>query len=140
MTGTRSDVNRRHFLLSSGASVAAAAAGAWPLGALRGPGASAATQHPQAPPQRPMPREIHRPAVRRAAPYGLTTLDTTARISGGGHGYQRIVQGPGWPLVVRTDLAAAGRGRDARRTPLTCFVQLTDLHLADVQSPLRTEF
>jgi metallophosphoesterase (TIGR03767 family) len=140
MTGTRSAVNRRHLLLSSGASVAAAAAGAWPLGALLGPGASAAAPHLQAPPQRPVPREIHRPAVRRAAPYGLTTLDTTARISGGGHGYRRIVQGPGWPLVVRTDLAAAGRGRDARRTPLTCFVQLTDLHLADVQSPLRTEF
>jgi metallophosphoesterase (TIGR03767 family) len=82
-----------------------------------------------------------RPAdPRPAAPYGLTTLDATARLSRGRHGYHRVVQGPGWPLHVRTELAAAGARRAATRTPLACFVQLTDLHLADVQSPLRTEF
>jgi len=140
MTGTRSAVNRRHLLLSSGAAVAAAAA-AWPLGALGGRGGAAAAAAPRSPLPAPAPvvRETHRAAVRRAAPYGLTTLDTTARLAGA-HGYRHIVQGPGWPLLVRTELAAAAARRTTGRTPLAGFVQLTDLHLADVQSPLRTEF
>ena len=140
MTGTRSAVNRRQFPLSSGATVAAGATAAlWPLGALEGRGRTAVAAPATVPLPQPVGRAAHPALVRRAAPYGLTTLDTAARISGS-HGYRRIVQGPGWPLVVRTDLAAAGAQRAARRTPLACFVQLTDLHLADVQSPLRTEF
>ncbi|SEN53307.1 metallophosphoesterase, PPA1498 family [Actinacidiphila rubida] len=145
MTGTRSAVNRRHFLLSSGAAVAAVGAG-WPLAALEGRTGPALVRPSRAAPdpvRAAVPaqalHEAPRAAVRRPAPFGLTTLDTTARISGS-HGYRRIVQGPGWPLAVRTDLAPAGSGRDTRRTPLACFAQLTDLHLADVQSPLRTEF
>lgn len=80
-----------------------------------------------------------RPAVRRAAPHGATTLDTAARLVGSG-GYRRLTSGPGWPLAVRGELAAASAGRQDRRTALACFVQFTDLHVVDVQSPLRTEF
>ncbi|WNI16099.1 tetratricopeptide repeat protein [Actinacidiphila sp. ITFR-21] len=79
------------------------------------------------------------PAAGRPAPYGLTTLDSTARLAGSG-GYRRIVEGPGWPVAVRSELAAARSGRSDRRTPLACFAQITDLHMADVRSPLRTEF
>jgi hypothetical protein len=52
----------------------------------------------------------------------------------------RLVSGPGWPAGVREEPTAARTGREDRRTPLACFVQFTDLHLADVQNPLRTEF
>jgi metallophosphoesterase (TIGR03767 family) len=140
MAGTESvsaAVNRRRFLLASGATAAAGVAGT-----------SAGTL---------LPRQRHIPAVEpaartvaqrpprsapRAAPYALTTLETTARLGGSAHTgtYRRLVSGPGWPLVVRKDLATPGAGRQDRRTPLACFVQFTDLHLADVQNPLRTEF
>ncbi|MEV6008791.1 TIGR03767 family metallophosphoesterase [Streptomyces sp. NPDC051976] len=136
-----SSFNRRHFLLASGA-VAAGTGAAWSLLSEGGRSSAAppvAGQGPvgSGPVRRPPPL---RPMAHRAAPYGLTTLDTAARLSGPTGGYRRIVQGPGWPVVVRSELAAAGAGRAGRRTPLACFVQFTDLHVADVQSPLRTEF
>ncbi|MEU7639300.1 TIGR03767 family metallophosphoesterase [Streptomyces sp. NPDC039016] len=68
-----------------------------------------------------------------------TTLEQAARPVGTG-AYKRLVAGPGWPLVVRGDLAGAGAGRDDRRTGLASFVQFTDLHLADVESPVRFEY
>ncbi len=68
-----------------------------------------------------------------------TTLEKVATPSGGS-GYQKLTAGPGWPLVTRTELAAAGSGRDARRTGLASFVQFTDLHLADTESPVRFEY
>ncbi|WP_371648604.1 TIGR03767 family metallophosphoesterase [Streptomyces mirabilis] len=140
MAGTESvsaAVNRRRFLLASGATAAAGVAGT-----------SAGTLPP---------RQRHIPAVEpaartgaqrpprsapRVAPYALTTLETTACLGGNAHTgtYRRLVSGPGWPLVVRKELARPGAGRQDRRTPLACFVQFTDLHLADVQNPLRTEF
>jgi metallophosphoesterase (TIGR03767 family) len=141
MAGNRSAVNRRHFLLTSG-SVAAGAGVAWAITGAAGP--SSAAPSPSATPSGPRkiagPVRATGPAViRRAAPYGLTTLDTTARLQGSG-AYRRIGQGPGWPVAVRSDLAAADSKRAGRRTPLACFVQFTDLHIADVQHPLRTEF
>ncbi|MFG2094105.1 TIGR03767 family metallophosphoesterase [Streptomyces sp. NPDC048612] len=126
--------NRRHFLLTSGAAVAAAGA-TWALPGRRSSSAAPDAGHAQTPP-RPAPA---RPAAHRAAPYGATTLDTTARPVGTG-GYRRLTSGPGWPLVVRGELAAAASGRQDRRTALACFLQFTDLHVVDVQSPLRTEF
>ncbi|MEU9208039.1 TIGR03767 family metallophosphoesterase [Streptomyces sp. NPDC048415] len=130
MAGTEpaSAINRRRFLLASGAAVAAGAAGT--AGAV-------------------LPRQRQHPSVRaavratrRPAPYAATTLETTARFGGAAHPgtYRRLVSGPGLPLVVREELAAPGTGRQDRRTPLACFVQFTDLHLTDVQNPLRTEF
>ncbi|WUD75312.1 TIGR03767 family metallophosphoesterase [Streptomyces sp. NBC_00510] len=68
-----------------------------------------------------------------------TTLQSVASPRGGG-GYRRLGDGPGWKRVVRTELGAAKSGRAARRTPLSCFVQFTDLHLTDVQNPQRYEF
>ncbi|WP_026917503.1 TIGR03767 family metallophosphoesterase [Gordonia shandongensis] len=55
-------------------------------------------------------------------------------------GYRPLVAGPGWPLVVRRDLATATPGRDGRRRALASFVQLTDIHIVDVQSPARFEY
>ncbi|WP_329133153.1 TIGR03767 family metallophosphoesterase [Streptomyces sp. NBC_01476] len=139
MAGTRSPLNRRRFLQISGAAVAATGV-AWPLAAGAGSSSAAAgpaTSGPVPPPHHP---PAPRPTVRRALPYGVTTLDTTARLAKGSGGYRRIVAGPGWPALVRSELAAGAKGRADRRTPLACFVQLTDLHLADVQNPLRTEF
>ncbi|MDX6272951.1 MAG: hypothetical protein QOJ92_161 [Frankiales bacterium] len=56
-------------------------------------------------------------------------------------GYCPIVAGPGEPYLVRTDLGVAAlKGREARRRGLVSFVQLTDTHLIDAQSPARVEF
>ncbi|MGK5497753.1 TIGR03767 family metallophosphoesterase, partial [Streptomyces sp. URMC 125] len=68
-----------------------------------------------------------------------TTLESVAAPRGTA-GYRRLGAGRGWERVVREDLAAAGRARVRRRTPLACFVQLTDTHITDVQHPLRFEF
>ncbi|WP_271208713.1 TIGR03767 family metallophosphoesterase, partial [Streptomyces poonensis] len=58
----------------------------------------------------------------------------------GGTGYRRLGDGPAWQRVVRGDLAAPRAGRADRRTALASFVQFTDLHLVDVQHPLRYEY
>ncbi|MER5971361.1 TIGR03767 family metallophosphoesterase [Streptomyces sp. NPDC002055] len=127
-------LNRRHFLLTSGAAVAAVG----PLAPLL-PAPRSSPPPPAARPAAGTPATA--PPVRRAAPYGVTTLETTARLPGvTGGGYRRLASGPGRPLVVRGELAAPGAGRKDRRTALACFVQFTDLHVVDVQSPLRTEF
>ncbi|MEV6795787.1 TIGR03767 family metallophosphoesterase [Streptomyces sp. NPDC051320] len=74
-------------------------------------------------------------AVRTAG----TTLEQAAAPAGAGT-YRRLAAGPGWPLVVRRELAAGSSGRDTRRTGLASFVQFTDLHLADTESPVRFEY
>lgn len=53
-------------------------------------------------------------------------------------GYRRLLTGPPEPLAVRTDLGGARPG--GRLRPLVAFAHLTDLHVADVQSPARAEF
>jgi metallophosphoesterase (TIGR03767 family) len=56
-------------------------------------------------------------------------------------GYRRLVEAPGEPRTVRTDLgvtAAADRARG--RTPLLAFAQLSDVHVVDHQSPARVEW
>jgi metallophosphoesterase (TIGR03767 family) len=78
--------------------------------------------------------------ARRAVRIGGTTLEQAAAPSGAAGGYQRLVAGPGWPLMVRGDLAAPQSGRDDRRTGLAGFVQFTDMHLCDTESPMRFEF
>jgi metallophosphoesterase (TIGR03767 family) len=59
--------------------------------------------------------------------------------------YRSLQYGPGEPHLVRDELGAAGRepggGRPAARArPLLSLVHITDLQLADVQSPARFEF
>ncbi|MGP4003650.1 TIGR03767 family metallophosphoesterase [Streptomyces sp. 8N706] len=136
MARTGPHLDRRRFLFTSGAAIAGSGL-AGPLIPGQRPGGlpAASAAEPVAAP---------RPAPKRAAPYGRTTLETTAQLPGGAAvgsgGYRRLVSGPGRPLVVRGELAAPRSGREDRRTALVCFVQFTDLHVVDVQSPLRTEY
>ncbi|GAA1240138.1 TIGR03767 family metallophosphoesterase [Kitasatospora nipponensis] len=86
--------------------------------------------------------EIDRALARtatRAVRIGGTTLEQVATPSGAA-GYQRLLSGPGWPLVVRGELAGPQTGRDDRRTGLASFVQFTDMHLCDTESPMRFEY
>ena len=53
--------------------------------------------------------------------------------------YSRLKLLPGWKRVVRDDLAAARKGRLARRRSLLYFAQLSDFQLADEESPARAE-
>lgn len=78
-------------------------------------------------------------AEQRAVRTTGTTLESVATPSGAS-GYRRLTDGPGWPLVVRSELAAGSTGRDDRRVPLASLVQFTDLHTVDVQSPMRFEY
>jgi metallophosphoesterase (TIGR03767 family) len=68
----------------------------------------------------------------------VTTVSATIRrdvpINGG---YHRLALAPGEPHLLRRDLGGAQPGRFRR---LTCFVQLSDLHITDAQSPARVEF
>jgi hypothetical protein len=41
---------------------------------------------------------------------------------------------------VRQELAPGKAGRDDRRSGLASFVQFTDLHITDTQSPVRFEY
>jgi metallophosphoesterase (TIGR03767 family) len=74
------------------------------------------------------------PAARR------TTMKRTL-LKGTGGGFQRLVRGPGERHLLRLDLDVRPRpGRRRRRRGLLAFVQLSDVHVLDAQSPLRVEF
>jgi metallophosphoesterase (TIGR03767 family) len=75
----------------------------------------------------------------RALTTAGTTLEQAAAVSRL-IGYSRLTAGPGFPLVVREELAKATVGRDSRRTAVASIVQFTDLHLIDAQSPMRFEY
>lgn len=74
------------------------------------------------------------------APYTRGTTLNSVAAPRGGSGYRRLGDGPAWKRVVRGDLAAPKSGRESRRTALAAFVQFTDLHIVDVQHPLRYEY
>ncbi|MFJ9814661.1 TIGR03767 family metallophosphoesterase [Streptomyces sp. NPDC101151] len=74
------------------------------------------------------------------APYTKGTTLASVAAPRNSSGYRRLGDGPGWKRVVRSDLATPKSGRAGRRTTLAAFVQFTDLHLMDVQHPLRLEF
>ncbi|MFI1968192.1 metallophosphoesterase [Streptomyces cinnamoneus] len=123
-----SHLDRRAFLAAAGAVTTAAG-----LDLAVGAGSSPAAAAPAGPDPDPA-------AAQAAAPTGAgTTLASVAAPRGSG-GYRRLGDGPGWPRLVRSELAEARRGREDRRTTLASFVQFTDLHLTDVQHPLRYEF
>ncbi|MFL5872387.1 MAG: hypothetical protein ACJ75T_02795 [Solirubrobacterales bacterium] len=69
---------------------------------------------------------------------GKTTVEQ--RVVPAGAGAFRFLQlGAGEPYTVRQELAAAQAGREARRTSLVYFGQLSDFQLADEESPARVE-
>jgi len=68
-----------------------------------------------------------------------TTLDRTIETDGTG-AYRSLKFGPPWETQVRQDLASAKPDRHLRRTALVCIAHLSDVHLADSESPLRLEF
>ncbi len=79
-------------------------------------------------------------ADRLASPAG-TTLEKAA-VPIGTTGYRQLGAGPGYPVRVRSEALPtppAAEGTD-RRTTLASFVQLTDLHVVDAQSPMRFEY
>ncbi|MGL5809881.1 MAG: TIGR03767 family metallophosphoesterase [Nocardioides sp.] len=79
----------------------------------------------------------HLPA-RPAYPEG-TTLESTI-VPGRATGYRRLTSGPPRQVALRTELAAAGERRELRRAALASVVQLTDLHVTDIQNPMRFEY
>lgn len=83
------------------------------------------------------------PALAHASKRLHSTAGTTLEQVGlrdPGSGYRRLKAQRGYPLVVREELARGKSGRDDRRHGLASVVQLTDLHVTDVQSPMRVEF
>ncbi|MEU7239437.1 TIGR03767 family metallophosphoesterase [Streptomyces sparsogenes] len=124
-------LDRRTLLVA-----AASASAATGLGLAFGPGSGSATASQPAQVRAAGRRVATAPALPSTAG---TTLETFSAPRGGG-AYRRLGDGPAWARTVRTELAGAKSGREARRTTLASFVQLTDLHLTDVQHPLRYEF
>ena len=126
--------DRRAFLAATGAVSLSAGIGL----ALR-PGIGEAAAHTATTQGRPL--AVSRPApAAPLAPYTRGTTLSAVAAPRSGSGYRRLGDGPAWPRVVRGDLAAPKAGRAERRTALAAFVQFTDLHLVDVQHPLRYEY
>ena len=72
---------------------------------------------------------------------GRSTLDQTLRGPNPDSGFAQLSEGgPAEPHTVLQDLAQAQSGRQARRTSLSYFGQLSDYQLADEESPGRVEF
>ncbi|WP_181767437.1 TIGR03767 family metallophosphoesterase [Streptomyces albidus (ex Kaewkla and Franco 2022)] len=142
---TQSILLDRRTLLTAGAAGAAVGIGAgWGLnGGSASAGQPTAAQAAAAARTRRIRARAAAPVTRSTAvdpsPAG-TTLASVSAPRGGGDGYRRLGDGPGWKRVVREELAGAGGRREERRKPLTAFVQFTDLHVVDVQHPLRYEY
>lgn len=81
------------------------------------------------------------PAAAGGAAAGTTLDRTLVRGASGAGGYAPVVAGPGEPHLVRDDLGVPPRaGREDRRTAVLAFVQLSDVHVVDHQSPMRVEW
>jgi metallophosphoesterase (TIGR03767 family) len=126
--------DRRAFLAATGAVGLSAGIGL----ALR-PGADA-TAHAAARDQTAVSLSSRPAPAAPLAPYVRGTTLRTVAAPRGSSGYRRLGDGPAWKRVVRGDLATPGAGRESRRTALASFVQFTDLHVVDVQHPLRYEY
>ena len=76
-----------------------------------------------------------------ASPGSATTLARTiVRGPAGAGGYAPLTAAAGEPYLFRGDLAGVNRHFCRHRRVLTCFAQLTDVHVMDVQSPARFEY
>ncbi|KOV94700.1 TIGR03767 family metallophosphoesterase [Streptomyces sp. NRRL B-3648] len=131
VTASVPGVNRRTVLAAAGAVSLSAGVGY----ALRPTDSQAATTA-----EAPVARSRQAPAAAPLAPYTKGTTLASVAAPRGGSSYRRLGDGPGWKRVVRDELAAPKSGRAGRRTTLAAFVQFTDLHLMDVQHPLRLEY
>ncbi|MFF5088055.1 TIGR03767 family metallophosphoesterase [Streptomyces niveus] len=131
-------VDRRSFLAAAGAVGLSAGIGV-AVGSGGGPGSASAAPAPTAP--GPATTATPTPTPTPTGPSaGLTTLESLATPRAGNAAFRRLGDGPGWRRVVREQFASAKSGREDRRTVLSSFVQLTDLHVTDVQHPVRTEY
>jgi metallophosphoesterase (TIGR03767 family) len=82
------------------------------------------------------------PSLSHAAVVARTTLNRTL-VPGAPNalGYSKIVARAGEVRSVRTDLGVAAQpGRTSRRVGLQSFVQLSDIHIVDHESPARVEW
>ncbi|MFI5659220.1 TIGR03767 family metallophosphoesterase [Streptomyces sp. NPDC051684] len=134
VTKAAAEIDRRAFLTATGAVTLSAGIGyaLGPAGETR-----AAAHQAAAAPVRAMSRRA--PAA-PLAPYTRGTTLAAVATATAGSGYRRLGDGPAWERVVRAELAPARSSREAKRMPLAAFVQFTDLHLVDVQHPLRYEY
>ncbi|MGW7527709.1 TIGR03767 family metallophosphoesterase [Streptomyces sp. NPDC054783] len=124
------EVNRRTVLAAAGAVSLSAGVGY----ALRPTDSEAATA------PAPVAHSGQATPAVPLAPYTKGTTLASVAAPRNGSGYRRLGDGPGWARVVRGELATPKSGRASRRRALAAFVQFTDLHLMDVQHPLRWEF
>jgi len=69
-----------------------------------------------------------------------TLARTIVRGPAGAGGYAPLTAAAGEPFLFRGDLAGVARHTCRHRRVLTCFTQLTDVHVMDVQSPARFEY
>ncbi|MGV4981822.1 TIGR03767 family metallophosphoesterase [Streptomyces sp. NRAIS4] len=125
-------VHRRTVLAAAGAVSLSAGVGY----ALRPTDSEAATTTGAA----PVAHSGQAAAATPLAPYTKGTTLASVAAPRTSSGYRRLGDGPGWSRVVRGELATPKSGRASRRRALAAFVQFTDLHLMDVQHPLRWEF
>ncbi|MGW2687927.1 TIGR03767 family metallophosphoesterase [Streptomyces sp. NPDC001414] len=130
------EINRRTVLAAAGAVSLSAGVGL----ALRPTAGQAAPTAPAAAAEQQPVAEGRAAAAAPLAPYTKGTTVASVAAPRNGSGYRRLGDGPGWARVLRSDLAAATSGRAGRRSALASFVQFTDLHLMDVQHPLRLEY
>ncbi|MEU2334446.1 TIGR03767 family metallophosphoesterase [Streptomyces sp. NPDC006654] len=128
------EINRRSVLAAAGAVSLSAGVGLalHPTDSAARPAVTEEQQQPVA--------EGRKAAAAPLAPYTRGTTLASVAAPRNSSGYRRLGDGAGWSRVVRSDLTAAGSGRAGRRTALAAFVQFTDLHLMDVQHPLRLEY
>ncbi|MEU6351158.1 TIGR03767 family metallophosphoesterase [Streptomyces sp. NPDC047072] len=137
VASTALGVHRRTVLAATGAAAVSAGVGY----ALRPTDSEAATAVADTAAGAPVARTVHEaPAAVPLVPYTRGTTVASVAAPHAGSGYRRLGDGPGWTRKVRSELAAPKTGRAGRRTSLAAFVQLTDLHLIDVQHPMRLEY
>jgi metallophosphoesterase (TIGR03767 family) len=93
---------------------------------------------------RPSPASAGTPATVSASVPGTGTATlarTYTRGAAGAGGYRKVIAVAGEPHHVRAGLGVeAAAGRETRRQPMLAFVQLSDVHVVDAQSPLRLEW
>ncbi len=88
-----------------------------------------------------LPGVLRSPAAADPAPAPATLGRTFTHGPAGSGGYRSVITASGEPHVARTALGVlSDAGRTGRRQGLISFVQLSDIHVVDAQSPLRLEW